>query len=110
MRMWNVDPKYMCRQHLLGEHVEMHMFVGIIIKGTSLEGYIRGGLVEVHNIRKRHDELVAEMEKRGFKHHSPIPDNYRLKLIAGKVDAKRNAVDLINLWLGCRLEAEKYGR
>ena len=26
MRMWLVDPKFMCNQHLLGEHVEMHSF------------------------------------------------------------------------------------
>lgn len=25
--MWGVDPSAMCRNHLLGEHVEMHMFV-----------------------------------------------------------------------------------
>ena len=37
MRMWNVDVTKMCNKHLLGEHVEMHMFVGIIIKGTSNE-------------------------------------------------------------------------
>jgi len=108
MRMWNVDPKYMCRQHLLGEHVEMHMFVGIIIKGTSLEGYIRGGLVEVHNIQKRHDELVVEMLRRGYKHHSPLPDSYKLKLIAGKVDGKWNEVELTKRCLGCRLEVQKY--
>ena len=26
MRMWMVNPRIMCRQHLLGEHVEIHMF------------------------------------------------------------------------------------
>lgn len=41
MRMWKVNPKNMCRQHLLGEHVECHMFVGAILKGISLSGYIK---------------------------------------------------------------------
>ena len=36
MRMWNVDPKLMCNKHLLGEHVEMHMFFGTIQKGISM--------------------------------------------------------------------------
>lgn len=45
MRMWMVPPELMCRQHLLGEHVELHMFVGAINKGTSvvtLPGYCEG--------------------------------------------------------------------
>jgi hypothetical protein len=25
--MWMVDPRIMCRNHLLGEHAEIHMFV-----------------------------------------------------------------------------------
>lgn len=25
MRMWMVDPTIMCRQHLLGEHYELHV-------------------------------------------------------------------------------------
>jgi hypothetical protein len=28
MRMWMVPPKVMCRKHLLGEHVEIHMLAG----------------------------------------------------------------------------------
>ncbi len=46
MRMWNVLPEYLCRKHLLGEHVEMHMFVGTIKRGVSLNGYIKNKLVE----------------------------------------------------------------
>ena len=32
MRMWGVDPKQMCRQHLLGEHVELHMQAGAVLE------------------------------------------------------------------------------
>ena len=74
MRMWNVDPKCLCRKHLLGEHVECHMFIGTINKGTSLKGYIEKGLVEVHNIEKRHDVLKDEMERRGMNHNSSLPE------------------------------------
>jgi hypothetical protein len=70
--MWNIDPKLLCRQHLLGEHLETHMFLGCIRNKTSLRGYIDKGLLEVHNIIKRHDELVKEMERRDYFHKSPL--------------------------------------
>ena len=68
MRMWGVNPKMLCRQHLLGEHVEMHMFAGTIRKGRSIDGYI----VDPSRIKIRHDELVIEMVSRGMKHKSPL--------------------------------------
>ena len=74
MRMWNVDPKCLCRKHLLGEHVELHMFCGTIRKGTSLKGYVEKGLVEVHNITKRHEDLKEEMIRRGMNHNSSLPE------------------------------------
>lgn len=72
MRMWMVNPKKMCRKHLLGEHVELHMFVGTIKKGISIQGYIDNGLVNPRMIKKRHKELVKEMERRGYNHNSPL--------------------------------------
>lgn len=72
MRQWLVNPNVLCRKHLLGEHVECHMFLGTIKKGSSLSGYISGGLVEVDKIVKRHRELADEMEARGYKHQSPM--------------------------------------
>ena len=74
MRMWNVDPSIMCRKHLLGEHVELHMFVGTINKGNSLAGFKSKGLVEIHNIKSRHKELVNEMISRGYNHKSDLVD------------------------------------
>lgn len=64
----------MCGKHLLGEHLEMHMFLSSVNLGRKIEGFIRNGLVEVHNIKRRHSELVAEMLKRGWKHNSPISE------------------------------------
>jgi len=69
MRMWKVNPKSLCRKHLLGEHVECHMFLGSLAKNISLKGYIEKGLVEVHNIIKRHDELAIELGSRGYQHN-----------------------------------------
>lgn len=73
MRQWLVDPKIMCRQHLLGEHLEHHMFVGTIRKGGDLTGFLAGNLLEPASLISRHLELVEEMTRRGYKHKSPLP-------------------------------------
>lgn len=74
MRMWNVPPQYMCRKHLLGEHLEIHMFVSSIRLGKKMQGYIKNNLLETHNLKKRHDEIVNEMIKRKYNHKTPLDD------------------------------------
>ena len=74
MRMWMVDPKKLCRKHLLGEHVECHMFVGTILKEISLLEYKEKGLMEVHNLKDRYKKLSEEMISRGYNHNSPLPE------------------------------------
>lgn len=100
MRMWNVNVKKMCNQHLLGEHVECHMFVGTLNKGKSIQGYVDKGLVEIHNIKKRHDELACEMEKRGMKHQSKLPE-YKITIL-GKVNPVQNQIELNRRCIECR--------
>ena len=103
--MWNVDPKVMCNKHLFGEHVEMHMFAGTIKKNKSIQGYLDNQLVEVHNIKKRHDELVKEIKKRGFNHKSPIiqPKFGVLRgSKAGFVDIQDNMLELRKRCPECR--------
>ena len=95
-----MDPKVLCTKHLLGEHVEMHMFVGTIVRGKSITGFIKTGLVEVHSIAKRHERLVREMERRGFEHKSPLP---RFKSYsAGRVDRRKNLQELAKRCPECR--------
>jgi hypothetical protein len=72
MRMWMVDPKILCQQHLLGEHVELHMLVGSIKRGKSIDGFILNGLIEPKSIVSRHEELVKEMIRRDINHKSGI--------------------------------------
>ena len=95
MRMWNVDTKLLCRQHLLGEHNEVHAFVGTINKGISIKGYINNGLVDVYGIRFRHLQLEREMIRRGYKHNSPLP-KFDAKQFSypGIVDVEANLVEL----------------
>jgi len=72
MRMWMVPTRFMCRKHLLGEHVEHHMLVGSINKGLSMAGFVANNLLEPRSILTRHHELVQEMERRGYNHKSPL--------------------------------------
>lgn len=103
MKMWMVDPKLMCRKHLLGEHVELHMFVGAINKAKNLDGYIDKGLLEVHNIIKRHKRIVKEMLKRGYNHKSNISEDYYwIPLYWGKIDRKANLKELAKRCPECR--------
>jgi len=100
MRMWNVSPEKMCDKHLLGEHVECHMFVGTINKERSIKGYLEKGLVEVHNIDKRHKVLAEEMKNRGFNHKSKLP-KYK-KEILGKVNSKKNEKEILRRCERCQ--------
>ena len=75
MRIWDVSPRILCRQHLLGEHRELHGLWNILTQGKS--GYSRhpetirweGKLAALF---RRHEELVAEMGRRGYRHGSPL--------------------------------------
>ena len=49
------------------------MFVGSLLKGTSVAGYIENNLLEPRSIRSRHRALADEMKRRGFRHRSPLP-------------------------------------
>ena len=101
--MWSVDPRLMCRQHLLGEHRELHGIVGLLLHGKSVEGYRR--LIEVHNVRSRHKEIVKEMKRRNYRHRSPLPDFK--EYVFGIVDRKENLRELSRRCLACREKISK---
>jgi len=75
MRIWDINPGYLNRQSLLGEHRELHGIVAIIRdnkKGYSkhpetLRWYGHGWA-----LRQRHNLLVAEMNLRGYEDRSPV--------------------------------------
>ena len=92
-----VNPKKLCRQHLLGEHKELHQLIGSLRRGRSIQGHIDKGQVEVHSIGKRHRELVKEMRARGYKHESPLKPFKAGAFKAGrggKVNVKENEKEL----------------
>jgi len=102
MRMWMVNPKIMCRQHLLGEHAEIHMFVGAIDRGYSVKGYLERGLLEVHNLYERHKELVREMKRRKYRHNSEIDKKWKQAEKLGSIDREKSFKQLINRCSRCR--------
>lgn len=75
MRIWDVDPACLCDQHLLGEHRELHAIWSILTTGKRGYGRHpetlrwRGRLAALY---RRHDEQVAEMGRRDFRHLSPL--------------------------------------
>jgi hypothetical protein len=100
MRQWNLNPKWLCRQHLLGEHNEMHKAAGAIRKGKSIAGYLTKGWLDPRTIRNRHRELVREIKNRHYNHESPLPQfNNKTK---GNLDLNYNLKDLLERCARCR--------
>ena len=77
MRIWDIEPHLLCRQHLLGEHRELHGLWNILTKHGGQGGYSnhpetlrwKGKLAALYD---RHEALVEEMTKRGYRHKSPL--------------------------------------
>lgn len=109
MRMWMVDPKIMCRKHLLGEHVELHMLIGTILKGKSIQGYIDNNLVEVSSIQLRHQELVNEMIFRRYRHKSELP-LVKLNMPNQLINKNESLKELIRRCSECRYNYKKLKR
>ncbi len=75
MRIWDLPPAELCRQHLLGEHRELHGLWRILTLGK--QGYARHPetrrwVGKLRALYDRHDALVTEMERRGYRHASPL--------------------------------------
>ena len=106
VRMWGLDENFMCRKHLLGEHVEMHMIVGSIARGRSVEGYTSTGLLRTQDIKERHDYIADAMTKRGYNHASPL--EYVDTLGKGWLDTDHNADDLFKRCSLCRYRWHRF--
>jgi hypothetical protein len=104
MRMWMVDPKIMCQKHLCGEHVELHMLVGHLKRGRRVDGYVRTNCVQPKAIARRHKALAEEMERRGYKHVSPLrqPRVLLTQHPEAVVDSVSSLVDLGGRCVMCR--------
>ncbi len=77
MRIWDVPPSALCRQHLLGEHRELHGLWNILTQGKK--GYANHPetlrwVGRTKALWNRHQALVVEMEARGYHHASPLDE------------------------------------
>jgi hypothetical protein len=93
VRIWDLPPECLCRQHLLGEHQELHALWTILTANKT--AYRRhpetrrweGKLAALY---QRHEAQVAELERRGYRHHSPLDAS-----LAGGEDVQAELVDPI---------------
>lgn len=75
MRIWDVPPHVLCRQHLLAEHRELHGIWNIITKrkqGYARHPETRRWKGRLGALYARHEALVVEMARRGYNHQSPL--------------------------------------
>ncbi len=75
MRIWDINPGYLNRQSLLGEHRELHGIVSIIVngkKGYSKHPETLRWVGYEWALKMRHELLAAEMSLRGFNEKTPV--------------------------------------
>ena len=75
MRIWDINPGYLNRQSLLGEHRELHGIVSILVnkkKGYSKHPETLRWVGLGWALRQRHKLLASEMALRGFTDRSPV--------------------------------------
>lgn len=75
MRVWDVEPSRLCRSHLLGEHAEVHAVFAVISgdrAGYRAHPEVRRWRGKLPALKKRHDALAAELERRSYRHASPM--------------------------------------
>jgi len=103
MRMWMIKLEKMCRQHLLGEHNEIHKMIGNLRNSRHwAENLTRKGFLEPQNALTRHDELAKEMISRGFNHNSPL-NILGITFPSGHVDVSKSMKDLSNRCKNCEV-------
>jgi hypothetical protein len=107
--MWMVDPALLCRKHLLGAHVEIHMAVASINKGKSIQGHVRRGQLDASLMRQEHDALAFEMRCRGYEHNSPLPKFAPRLEDCGHINGNANVWELSGRCPDCRERIAKAG-
>ena len=75
MRIWDIPPEKLCRNHLLGEHRELHAIWSILIhhkKGYAYHPETLRWKGKQKALYHRHERLVKEMVRRNYHHYSPL--------------------------------------
>lgn len=77
MRIWDITVECLCRQHLLGEHREVHGLWNILTKHDGKGGYsvhpeTKRWVGKLAALYQRHQQLEKEIETRGYQHRSTL--------------------------------------
>ena len=75
MRIWDIPVEKLCKNHLLGEHRELHAMWSVITqnkKGYSKHPETIRWIGKLKALYLRHNEQVNEMKNRGYNHQSPL--------------------------------------
>jgi len=75
LRIWDIPPEILCNKHLLGEDRELHAIWAILTgnkQGYSKHPETRRWIGKLKALFLRHKQLAEEMQKRGYKHKSPL--------------------------------------
>lgn len=78
MRIWDVPVEHLCRNHLLGEHRELHAVWNIITlgkKGYRTHPETRRWVGKLAALYRRHEQQVTEITRRGWRHASPLDES-----------------------------------
>lgn len=75
MRIWDINPKKLCNQHLFGEHRELHAIWSILTndkKGYRHHPETKRWVGKNKALFVRHEQLLKEINRRGYNHNSPL--------------------------------------
>lgn len=112
-RLWAIPTRYLCDEHLLGEHKEMHQEAGTLLNHPHgmavVHGHAKLGQFQLSMAADRHDELADEMERRGMNHDSPFDYDLSEYEDIGYVDPHANLVDLYNRCDTCASRIDELG-
>ncbi|MCX7858301.1 MAG: pyrimidine dimer DNA glycosylase/endonuclease V [Deltaproteobacteria bacterium] len=81
MRIWDLPPSKLCREHLLGEHRELHAIWSILTKnkrGYSNHPEVKRWRGRLKALFLRHEALVEQMKIRGYSHRSPLDESFAI--------------------------------
>ena len=112
MRIWDIPPEKLCRNHLLGEHNELHAMWNILTQGKK--GYAnhpetKRWKEKLRALYKVHEEIVQEMLARGYNHQSPLDRMLAkgIKIQTCFVDTIEGQAEILRK-KGCTCDVVKY--
>lgn len=109
MRIWDIPPQKLCRNHLLGEHRELHAIWVILTrkkKGYSRHPETLRWKGKLASLYLRHEKLVRQMRKRGYQHSSNLERRWAKgsKRQAVLIDSLKKQADILrHKKCGCRV-------